>query len=283
MLGAVPTERERLRATFDTAAERYQQARPEYPAELYRDLARLAGLRPGSRLLEVGCATGKATLPLARQGYAITCLEIGAGLAARARHNLAGFPLVSVVAEPFETWRPPPGAAFDLVFAATAWHWVDPQVRYQRAWQVLRPGGQLAFWAAQHVFPDGGDPFFREIQDVYDEIGEGLPAGQDWTRPGELPGERAGILASGLFGEVEVRQYDWEISYDADSYLRLLDTFSGHLAMAQWQRDRLYGEIRRRLAARPDGRLRRHWGAALHVARRRDPPAATAPASNGTG
>jgi hypothetical protein len=46
--------------------------------------------------------------------------------------------------------------------------------------------------------------------------------------------------------------------------------------MAQWQRDRLYGEIRRRLAARPDGRLRRHWGAALHVARRRDPPAARA-------
>jgi len=38
--------------------------------------------------------------------------------------------------------------------------------------------------------------------------------------------------------------------------------------MAGWQRDRLYGEIRRRLAARPGGRLRRHWGAVLHVARR---------------
>jgi hypothetical protein len=48
----------------------------------------------------------------------------------------------------------------------------------------------------------------------------------------------------------------------------LLDTFSGHIAMADWQRDRLYGEIRRRLAARPDGQLRRHWGAVLHVARR---------------
>jgi hypothetical protein len=39
--------------------------------------------------------------------------------------------------------------------------------------------------------------------------------------------------------------------------------------MAAWQRDRLYGEIRRRLAERPDGRLRRHWGAVLRVARRR--------------
>jgi hypothetical protein len=38
--------------------------------------------------------------------------------------------------------------------------------------------------------------------------------------------------------------------------------------MAPWQRERLYGAIRRRLAARPDGSVRRHWGAVLHVARR---------------
>jgi len=38
--------------------------------------------------------------------------------------------------------------------------------------------------------------------------------------------------------------------------------------MADWQRDRLYEEIRSRLAERPDGMLRRHWGAVLHVARR---------------
>ena len=65
--------------------------------------------------------------------------------------------------------------AYDLVYAATAWHWVDPEVRYQRAHEVLRPGGHLAFWRADHVFPVGGDPFFAEIQEVYDEIGEGLP------------------------------------------------------------------------------------------------------------
>jgi hypothetical protein len=81
---------------------------------------------------------------------------------------------------------------------------------------------------------------------------------------------RAEIEASGLFDHVTLRQFDWEIGYDAAGYIRLLDTFSGHIAMAGWQRDRLYGEIRRRLAERPDGRLRRHWGVALHVARKRD-------------
>ncbi len=88
----------------------------------------------------------------------------------------------------------------------------------------------------------------------------------------ELPDGTAEIEASGLFGEVTARLFDWEISYTADEYIRLLDTFSGHLAMEAWQRDRLYGEIRRRLAERPDGRLRRHGGAVLRVARRRQPP-----------
>lgn len=264
-------DRQRLRGTFDSAAELYQQARPQYPEPLYDALVEVAGIRAGDRLLEVGCATGKATIPLAHRGFRITCVEIGPDLAAVARRNLAAFPNVEVITGAFETWQAPLSDRFDLVFAATAWHWIDPKLRYQRARELLRPGGHLACWTATHVIPEGGDPFFFEIQDVYEEIGEGMPAGTPLLRPGGIPDDRAEIDRSGLFEDVVVRHFDWEISYNAEEYLRLLDTFSGHIAMQAWQRDRLYVEIRRRLAQRPDGRLRRHWGAVLHVARRADP------------
>jgi hypothetical protein len=145
------------------------------------------------------------------------------------------------------------------------WHWLDPATRYHRA----RSDGYLAFWSAAHVFPDGGDPFFREIQPVYDEIGEGLPVDANWPRPGELPDHRDEIEASGLFHDVQVRHYDWQVRHDAESYIGLLQTFSGHIAMAPWQRERLFSAIRHRLAQRPDRQLRRHWAAVLHVARRR--------------
>ena len=74
-------KREELRQTFGQAAERYDRARPEYPEELFDDLVALAGLTPGDRLVEVGCATGKATRPLAGRGFRITCVELGAELA----------------------------------------------------------------------------------------------------------------------------------------------------------------------------------------------------------
>jgi SAM-dependent methyltransferase len=261
-------ERVTLRETFDRAAESYQRARPDYPDELFDDLIKAAGLAPGDRLLEVGCATGKATVPLARRAFRITCIELGPELAAAARRNLAGLG-AEVIGGRFEDWRPPDGVRFDLVFAATAWHWVDPAVRYLNAWRALRPGGHLAFWSAFHVFPEDGDPFFREIQDVYDEINEGLPPGSVWPRPGELPVQTDEIEASGLFEVTLVRQFDWERVYDAEGYIELLDTFSGHISMEEWQRERLYGEIRRRLGERPGGTVRRHWGAVLQVARRR--------------
>jgi len=62
----------------------------------------------------------------------------------------------------------------------------------------------------------------------------------------------------------------WEVAYTARDYLALLETFSGHIAMEPRKRDSLYGEIRRRIEARADPRVRRHWLAILHVARRLD-------------
>ena len=269
----MPDSREQLRTTFESAAALYHQARPGYPDEIIDALVAMAALEPAAELLEVGCATGKATLPLARRGFGITAVELGAALAAQARRNLADFGRVTVVNADFERWEPPAGVTYDLVYAATAWHWIDPDVRYARAWRLLKPGGRLAFWEATHVVPPDGDPFFREIQDIYDEIGEGLPGGWEFPATETLADHSAEIEASGLFSDVRLRRFGWEIRYTADAYISLLDTFSGHIAMAQWQRDRLYGEIRRRLAARPDGTVRRDWGVVLHVARRRDRPA----------
>ncbi len=157
----VVDHRDGLRRIFDQAADRYPDARPESPERLFDALGEEARLQPGDRLLEVGCGPGKATLPLARRGYRIRCVELGPALAAAARANLADFPDVDVIEGAFETYEPACGERFDLVFAATAWHWVAPSVRYQRAWQLLRPGGHLATWSAVHVFPEDGRPVFR--------------------------------------------------------------------------------------------------------------------------
>ncbi|MFL6034372.1 MAG: class I SAM-dependent methyltransferase [Gaiellaceae bacterium] len=265
----VPAEdrREPLRQTFESAAELYDAARPDYPPELFEDVVALAGLERGARLLEIGCATGKATRPFLERAFPVVCVELGSQLAERACRNLAGLP-VRVEVAPFEIWDGEAGS-FDLVFAATAWHWIDPTVRCGKAHRLLRPGGHLAFWSAMHAFPHGFDPFFGEIQAVYDEIGESHEGEWPPPPPEDVADDADEIEGSALFEDVRVRRYVWARRYTADEYIALLDTFSGHIEMEPDKREHLYAEIRKRIAARADRRVLRHWFAILHVARRR--------------
>jgi SAM-dependent methyltransferase len=258
--------RERLRGTFDQSAECYEQARPSYPDRLFDDLVEIARLGEGDQLLEIGCGSGKATRPMLGRGFRVVCVELGAQLATVARREPAGLP-AQVHQGSFEAFDAPP-STFALVYAATAWHWLDPEIRYRQAHTLLRPQGHLAFWSALHAFPDGFDPFFTEIQSVYQAIREGGDLSWPPPRPDEIADDSAEITASGLFEAVQVHRYVWEQAYTADAYLALLDTFSGHIAMEPGMRNHLYDEIRRRINSRADPRVRRHWYSILHVAQR---------------
>ena len=203
-------------------------------------------------------------------GFSITALELGPALAEEARRRLSQFARVSVVNAAFEDWRPPADLRFDLVYAATAWKWIDPSSRYQHAADTLRRGGHLAVWAAGHAFPRPFDPFFTEIQPIYDQIGEGQVC---WPPPeptprNSKPREKWKRLAFSS-QSASSRHYLWSCRYDADRYIALLNTFSGHIVMEQSKRKHLYHKIRFLLRQRPDGQLtatgRRHLpsGAAL--------------------
>jgi SAM-dependent methyltransferase len=263
-----PRRRE-MKTTFDTAADIYHTARPTYPEQIFDDFVEMTGLRAGSSMLEIGCGTGRATVPLAKRGFRIVGVELGENLAAVARRNLEAYPSVKVVTAPFEEWDAE-GERFDAVLAAQAWHWLDPQVRFVKATAVLKEGGVLAVLDAEHAFPKDTDPFFHEIQQVYDEISQDGPAHDVWPPPPpeDVEDMRDDFEASGLFGEFQSRRYVWDVMYTADEYIDLLNTFSDHIASTPEQRDYLYRNVRELIAARPDPRVRRHWLAILNVARR---------------
>jgi SAM-dependent methyltransferase len=83
------TDREMLRTTFGQDAELYDQCRPSYPPPLFTDLATLAGLGPHARVLEIGCGTGQATLPLAKLGCTVVAMDLSPDMAAVAVRGLA--------------------------------------------------------------------------------------------------------------------------------------------------------------------------------------------------
>ena len=261
-------DRNRLRATFEEVAELYDRARPTYPDRLFDDLVALAELPAAARVLEIGCGTGKATLPLAERGFRITCVELGAELAEVARRMLAVFPAVEIVNASFEGWDPG-DVEFDAVVAFTAFHWIAPDQRYVRPAAALRDAGVLAVVETKHVLPADGDRFFADVQDDYVALRATAEHDQGPPPPPERVADLSGeIEASGLFRTVAVRRYVWDVTYTADEYLAVLDTYSGHRDLDEATRDALYDRIRRRIAARPAAQVRKTYLATLNLARR---------------
>jgi SAM-dependent methyltransferase len=251
---------------FDEAAELYDRARPGYPAALFDDLARLAGLGPGSRVLEIGPGTGQATVPLAERGCAIVAVELGQHLAAVARRNLARFPAVRVVVSPFEAWPLPP-EPFDAVVSATAFEWVDPAVRVTKAADALRPGGALATVATYHV-AGGTEAFFAEVQACYERWDPATPPALRLPPAGAIPQSSAELDRSGRFGPATFRRYERDLSYSTAAYLDVLGTYSGHRALPPAARRGLLDCIARLIDTRYGGRLTKRYLTELRVAHR---------------
>lgn len=237
-------------SVFDEVAELYDRARPHYPEKLFDDLADLACIGPGCRVLEIGPGTGRATVPLAERGCAIVAVELGPNLAAVARRNLARFPHVEVVVAPFEDWPLPP-EPFDTVVSATAFHWLDPAVREGKVRAALRPGGTLATFASDHV-AGGTEAFFAEVQACYERWD---PAVEPPVEPGQrLPG-------GGGDG------YEWEVEYTTATYLDLLRTYSTTLALEPGAREGLLACIADLINTRYGGRVVKRYCSELHVER----------------
>jgi SAM-dependent methyltransferase len=140
------------RTVFDGAARFYDEARPGYPEQLIEDVIGLSGIPPDGRILEVGCGPGKATLPFARRGYAMLCVELGADLAALAREHCRPYPRVEIQQVSFEDW-PLHERSFDLLISAQAWHWIPPQIGYAKAAAALKRTGSLALFGTMARAP----------------------------------------------------------------------------------------------------------------------------------
>jgi SAM-dependent methyltransferase len=262
---------ELLRTTFEQVPELYDRARPSYPAEVFDDLASLAHLPAAARIVEIGCGTGQATLPLAERGYQITCIELGRQLAAVARRKLTSFQNVVVINESFERWQPS-HAQFDAVVAFTSFHWIAPERRYAKTASILREDGMLAVVSTKHVLPADGDEFFVDVQEDYEAVvpddpktkaGAGGPPAPETVA--DLSPE---IDASGYFRSVASRRYLWDVTYTADDYVGVLNTYSGHRAYDDETRERLLSRIHRRIESRPGRQVRKTYLAILNVAER---------------
>ncbi len=252
---------------FDNVPEIYDRSRPTYPEALFDAVAAYLQRDSQIRAVEIGSGTGQATRPLLERGIAVTAVDPGARLAAFLSKKLGGeFPALDVVNLRFEEADLEPGA-YDLVLAATSFHWLEPSSRLQRCHDLLRPGGTLAIVSTNQIESTADGGFFERVQPVYMRHQQG---NEGLNLPGEdvTPPEYVELEGSDLFNEPALHRYRWDQRYTAEEYGDLMRSYSGTQSMKPAAQEAMIGDVCALIDAEFGGSITRPLVITLTLARR---------------
>ena len=258
--------------TDDVAS--YEDGRPGYPDEVFALLADVCGLGPGAQVLEIGPGTGQATGAILERGAEVTAVELGAGMAARLREKFSGRRL-SVIEGAFEEVELAP-SSFDLVVAATSFHWVPPEVAVPRAADLLRPGGWLAVWWNYFGDPARPDPFHhaltpilrRVAPELLDEASAGNAGAGHHPHALDVGARSADIERTGRFGPVRHEKISWTGRHTAKQIRTMFASFSPWLALDPERRASTLDELEAMAHDEFDGIVERPYLTPIYLAQR---------------
>lgn len=175
---------------FDQVAAEYDRHRPTYPEQLIDLACEIAGLQGGEEVLEIGCGTGQLTGSLLARGLRVTAIEPGAQLAALAQQVPRATGQLEVVNARLED-APLPHARFCAAFSASAIHWIDPDVGWQRAADALVPGGTFALIQYFGLQEPRSAADQRTLLSAMSAVAPEIAA--DWPRYRDLESSLAGV------------------------------------------------------------------------------------------
>lgn len=262
------------RELFSTDVGNYELGRPGYPSDVFARLRDACGLGPGTRVLEIGPGTGQATGPLLDAGAVVTAIELGPEMVARLREKFAGRPL-RVRRGAFEDEVVEEGC-FDLVTAATSFHWVPAAAGLRTCGAALRAGGWLALWWTVFGDDERPDPFHEALAPILARRAPELlrPSGESTTgvevhpHALDVATRCAEIDETGMFGPVRHETFSWTGGHSPEEIRAMFATFSSWMAIDPDLLRPLLDELETLARDTFDGVVERPYVTSLYVAQR---------------
>jgi SAM-dependent methyltransferase len=208
--------------SFEQFASVYDTIRPDYPPEVLRALLQEFGCGPKTKVLEVGAGTGLATRHILETGAVCHAIEPGENLLSIAQQKLQEFPSLVLRHQSFEDLVP--GGDYDLVVAATAFHWLSPSERFAKVDALLKKqGALLLLWNT--FFTSQGRAAQAVVEYYHSVFPEGEASNPNEKALTKLLGREQEIRDSKLFFAESTRRAVTTYEYTSSQYCALLNTF----------------------------------------------------------
>ncbi|MBD2727217.1 class I SAM-dependent methyltransferase [Nostoc sp. FACHB-892] len=260
------TDLEQRKNWYSPAAEAYNKARPRYPQDLIKQVVEIAQLSTNSKILEVGCGPGTATVAIAPLGCSIICLEPNPEFFHLAQQNCQPYSNVKIQNTSFEEWELEP-FKFDAVLAASSFHWISPEVGYPKAANALKENGHLILLWNKELQPSY--EVYQSLSKVYQLHTPSLDRYENQETQ-EYILRQLGNMAidSGKFKDLISGQVVSKVTYTADEYLTLLTTYSPYIKLDPHNKESLFSELRHCIEDHFGGSLQLSYISAFHIAQK---------------
>ena len=230
---------------FDENVVLYDKFRPTYGTNIFEDILSYSKITQSSKILEIGCGTGNATLPVIQTGAEVTAVEIGGNLSKYTAQKFSKYSNFHVIHSAFEDFQT--HTKYDLIFSATAFHWIQPDRSYSRCKELLVAGGVLAvFWNTPCISRTNLD-LYKEIQDLYQRFMPNCQEEKEMLLESEWYTKRCNDLNNFLkengYIDCIFKIYQDSRVFSADEYIGLLQTYSNHMALPPDVRTTLFEKI----------------------------------------
>lgn len=230
---------------FDTVASKYEKIRPGYVEELYRELFDYIPINENSNVVEVGSGGGQATAPILETGCRLIAVEYGEQFSELLKDKFKEYQKFSVITGKFEDTEFKENV-FDLVFSASAFHWVPERIGYEKVFSMLKKGGVFARFANHPYRAKGNPTLSKEIDKIYDEYynkfyNKKRETITEYTE--EQAKNRAMIAKKYGFTDIRYALFYRERIFSAKEYIELLGTYSDHVAIEENIRIKFFSKI----------------------------------------
>lgn len=231
--------------TFDTVASTYEKLRPGYVKELYQMVFDYISIDENSNVVEVGSGGGQATAPILATGCQLIAVEYGEQFSELLKEKFKEYPRFSVITGKFEDTEFD-NDSFDLVFSASAFHWVSEKIGYEKVFSMLKSGGVFARFANHPYRDKANSALSQEIDEIYDQYynkyyNKEQEAIVEYTE--QQAKERAMIASKYGFSDIRYKLFYRERIFSAKEYIELLGTYSDHIAIEENIRNEFFERI----------------------------------------
>ena len=143
--------------------------------------------------------------------------------------------------------------SFDLIYVASAFHWIDAKIGCPKVFRLLKPGGVFALLRNNDYTADG-EALYEEIQAVYEKYYRSYytsnkryirHSNKDLMDPsGILQGFGFEDMSVYGFENILLKFYDKTMTYSADDYITFIDTMSPNRKLPESNKAALYAGVK---------------------------------------